>query len=285
VRPDLAFLAKSSTPVKRDQTIVLVNRDGIERETTGKKPGEGSNDSDLFKNLSLDLNVRAPRNLWVRHPDAVVEFRGDIRATKGPGQELQLVGTSEIIRGWAGFQGRRFEFVRGEFRFIGGGKIDPVLDIVAQHRLPQYRVYAVVGGSAEKPSLTLRSEPSLDQADILALLVFGKPTGELSRGEEASLKQSAVDLASGFAATKIGAAVAEAIGLDTLGGDLNVEDGRIGYGRYLGERTYVTAGQDLDGEEGQEVTIEYQIGRDWKIESSTTSKGSSGVGIIWHKRY
>jgi translocation and assembly module TamB len=284
VRPDLAFLAKSSTPVKRDQTIVLVNRDGIERETTGKKPGEGSNDSELFKNLSLDLNVRVARNLWVRHPDAQAEFRGNLRATKGAGQELQLVGTTEIIRGWAGFQGRRFEFTRGEIRFIGGGKIDPELDIVAQHRLPQYTVSAMVGGTAEKPSLTLRSEPSLDQADILALLVFGKPTGELSRGEKVSLEQSALSLTSGFAAAKI----AEAIGLDSLGldvGELNFEGGRIGYGRYVGERTYVTAGQDLAGEKGQEVTIEYQIGRDWKIESSTTSTGSSGVGIIWHKRY
>jgi autotransporter translocation and assembly factor TamB len=114
--------------------------------------------------------------------------------------------------------------------------------------------------------------------------VFGKPTGELSRGEKVSLEQSALSLTSGFAAAKI----AEAIGLDSLGldvGELNFEGGRIGYGRYVGERTYVTAGQDLAGEKGQEVTIEYQIGRDWKIESSTTSTGSSGVGIIWHKRY
>jgi len=176
--------------------------------------------------------------------------------------------------------------VHGEIRFVGGGKIDPALDIEAQHRLPQYTVYASVGGTAEKPTLALRSDPTLDQADILALLIFGKPTKELSGGEQVSLKQSATDVASGFAAATIGSAVAEAIGLDSVGGgNLSFDGGRVGYGRYVGERTYVTVGQEFAGEHGQEVTVEYQISRDWKIESSTNSKGSSGIGIIWHRRY
>jgi hypothetical protein len=98
-----------------------------------------------------------------------------VRATKISGQEPQLVGLSEIVRGWPAFQGRRFDFVRGDIRFIGGAKVDPTLDIVAQHRLPQYTVDAVVGGTAQKPSLVLRSDPVLDQGEILSLLVFGKP--------------------------------------------------------------------------------------------------------------
>jgi autotransporter translocation and assembly factor TamB len=287
VRPDLAFLARSSTPALRDQTIVVISRKNAEQQApTPNKSNGGATDSDLFKNLTLDLTVHVPRNFWVRHPDAAVEFRGNVHATKAPGQEPQLVGLIETIRGWAGFQGRRFDLVRGEIRFVGGGKIDPALDIEAQHRLPQYTVYASVGGTAEKPTLALRSDPTLDQADILALLIFGKPTKELSGGEQVSLKQSAADVASGFAAATIGSAVAEAIGLDSVGGgDLSFDGGRVGYGRYVGERTYVTVGQDLSGEKGQEVTVQYQISRDWKIESSTASKGMSEVGIIWHRRY
>ena len=143
-------------------------------------------------------------------------------------------------------------------------------------------------GTAEKPSLVLRSDPALDQSDILALLVFGKPTKDLNRGEQNSLAQSALDVTGGFAAAQIGAAVARSLGLESLGidpGDLDFSGGRIGYGRYLGERTYVTLSQELAGERGQKATLEYQIFNDWKIESSTTSKGASEIGIIWQKRY
>jgi len=289
LRPDLAFLSKSSTPIKRDETITIVRRDGTPRPEPAKKQGKNSlNDSDLFKRLALDMEVHVPRNVWVRHPDAQVEISGQVRATKISGQKLQLVGSSEIIHGWAAFQGRRFEFVRGEIRFIGGGEIDPALDILARSRLPQYTVDAVIGGTAEKPTLVLRSDPVLDQADILALLMFGKPTKDLSGGEQASLQQSAVDIGSGFAAAKIGSAVAEAIGLDVLGfdlGDFNFSGGRVGYGRYIGRQTYVSFSQELAGEHGQKATVEYQFSRDWKLESSTTSTGASGADIIWRKRY
>jgi translocation and assembly module TamB len=287
LRPDLAFLARSSTPARRDQTIVVISRKNeLQTPTANNSNGGGATDSDFFKKLSLDLTVRVPRNFWVRHPDAVAEFRGRVRATKTAGQEPDLVGVIEIIRGWASFQGRRFDLVRGEIRLVGGGKIDPALDIEAQHRLPQYTVFASVGGTVEKPTLTLRSDPTLDQADILALLIFGKPTRELSGGEQVALKQNAADVASGFAAATIGSAVVEAIGLDTLGGgDFSFEGGRIGYGHYVGDRTYVTVGQDLAGKKGQEVTVQYEISRDWKIESSTSSNGGSEVGIIWRRRY
>jgi len=171
---------------------------------------------------------------------------------------------------------------------IGDDKIDPELDILAQHRLPQYTVRAAVGGTAENPSLVLRSDPALDPAEILALLVFGKPIKDLNGSEQVSLEQSALDITSGFAAAKIGSAVAEAIGLDTFGfdlGDFDFNGGRIGYGRYINRRTYVTLSQELAVERGQKATVEYQLSRDWKIESSTTSKGTSGVDILWHKRY
>lgn len=136
--------------------------------------------------------------------------------------------------------------MRGSKQFVGGGKIDPALDILAQHRLPQYTVEAVVGGTVGNPSLSLRSNPNLDQADILALLLFGKPTRDLGNTEQVSLKQNALDITSGFAAATIGSAVAEAIGLQNLGlGEVEFNGGRVGFGRYIGRRTYVTANQEL----------------------------------------
>jgi autotransporter translocation and assembly factor TamB len=285
LRPDLAFLQRSSTAVKRDETITVINKDGRGGPVLApNRPDNGPWKNDLFKPLVLDLTLRMPGNIRVRHSDASAELRGNIHATKKSGQDLQLAGRSEIVRGWAAFQGRRFEIIRGEIQFVGGGKINPALDILAQYRLPQYTVDALVGGTLEKPSLVLRSSPSLNQAEILALLLFGKTTKNLNSTEQASLKQNALDIAAGFAAANIGSAIAEAIGLNELG-DIGLNGGRLGFGHYIGSRTYVTVNQEMAGERGQEVAVEYQLAPDWKIGSSTTSNGSSGIGIIWQKRY
>ena len=79
-----------------------------------------------------------------------------------------------------------------------------------------------------------------------------------------------------------------ALGLDNLGIDIRQVDfggGRLGFGRYVGGKTYVTFSQELSGDQQQEVGLEYEVAKDWKIGTSATSTGSSGIDIIWHKRY
>jgi autotransporter translocation and assembly factor TamB len=67
--------------------------------------------------------------------------------------------------------------------------------------------------------------------------------------------------------------------------EVDFSGGRVGFGRYVGDKTYVSMSQQLSGDQGREVHLEYQIAPDWKLGTSTTSKGSNGVDIIWQKRY
>jgi autotransporter translocation and assembly factor TamB len=120
------------------------------------------------------------------------------------------------------------------------------------------------------------------------LLLFGRPINALSRNEQGSLQQSAMSITTGFVAGKIANSVSGALGLDSLGVDIREVDfsgGKVGFGRYVGTKTYVSASQQLSGEHGREVTMEYEIAPDWKVGTTTTSKGANGIDIIWHKRY
>lgn len=289
LRPDLAFLEQSKVPLKRDETIVIVKNSAGQRPAPRQSSQRGEqNDSELFKRLSLDLRLRAPGNLWIRHPQLVSELSGDVQARKTPNHDVDLTGRVEMVRGWFAFQGRRFELARGIIEFTGGDKINPSLDILAEYRLPEYQVDANIGGTVEKPSLTLTSSPRLEQADILALLIFGKPMAALNQKEQGSLQQSALSITSGYVASKIANSVAGALGLDSLGVDISDVDfagGQVGLGRYIGRDTYVSVSQQLSGERGREVSVEYQIAPDWKIGTSTSSTGSNGIDVIWHKRY
>jgi translocation and assembly module TamB len=198
-----------------------------------------------------------------------VELSGNLRVTKASGGNPAVTGLIETIRGWVGFQGRRFTLTRGRLEFGGGEKIDPSLDIVADYRAGNYLISAVVKGTAEKPTLTLASDPQLDQADILSVLVFNKPLSSLEKSEQASLQQNAISITTGFAAAQIGQAVSQTLGLQELGVDI----------------TNVSVSQDVSGKYGQEVSAEYRITSDWRFSVSASTVGPAGADLIWQKRY
>ncbi|HMF48802.1 MAG TPA: translocation/assembly module TamB domain-containing protein, partial [Candidatus Saccharimonadales bacterium] len=289
LRPDLAFLEQSKAPTKRDETIVIVKNNGTSGQPQAPSQGtKASSDNDLIKAISVDLTVRTTGNVWIRHPDLVAELSGNVHATKAPQREVDLTGRVDVVRGWFAFQGRRFELERGAIQFTGGDKINPALDIVAKYRLPEYQVDATISGTVEKPTLTLASQPRLEQADILALLIFGRPINSLSQNEQGTLQKSAIGITTGYVAGRIANSVSDALGLDSLGVDIREVDfsgGQVGFGHYVGSQTYVSMSQQLTGDQGREVKLEYQIAPDWKLGTSTTGTGSNGIDIIWQKRY
>jgi autotransporter translocation and assembly factor TamB len=268
LRPDLSFLDRGNTPVKRDPTITVISTTAGGK-SAAKPESNGQGDSELWRSASIDIQVRIPNNLWIRHRNGNAELSGNLRVTKASGGNPTVTGLIETIRGWVGFQGRRFTLTRGRFEFHGGDKIDPFLDIVAEYRAGNYLISAVVKGTAEKPTLTLASDPQLDQADILSVLIFNKPLSSLEKSEQASLQQNAISITSGFAAAQIGQAVSQALGLQELGVDI----------------TNVSVSQDVSGKYGQEVSAEYRITSDWRFSVSTSTVGPDGVDLIWQKRY
>lgn len=295
LRPDLEFL--TAQPVQRDPTITVLAAD---RRATGPSPATtpATNtsprppESQSSENLTLDVTVRLPRNTWIKHQDADVELAGEVRITKQAREKAILVGTINIVRGWLNLQGRRFTLTQGNVTFTGGTEINPILDIIAQYKLPQYVVEAVVGGTLKKPALTMRSEPVLEQADILALLLFGKPVSQLGQGEKTNFQQQALQITGGYVAAQIADSVSQALGLEDLGLDMRQVDltgGRIGFGRYLGPDTYISASQDLSGTTGSQVSVDYYLSSQWKLTTSSSTGGTTGAdnaaGITWEKRY
>jgi translocation and assembly module TamB len=232
------------------------------------------------------INLR--HNTRIQHQNAKIALAGGLDVTKKRGGDPRIAGVIELEQGWAGFQGRRFVLNEGKITFTGGTQINPQLDILAQYKHDDYVIDAVVGGTGEEPSLDLRSDPPLEQADILAVLLFGKPASALGKGEQADLQQQAMSLTSGYAAATIGRSVSDALGLDDLGIDLSDVDfsgGQVGFGRNLSRKTRISATQSVGGKRGQEAAIDYEIAPDLDLRTTTSSTGSSGADIIWRKRY
>jgi translocation and assembly module TamB len=287
LRPDLSFLDRGNTPVKRDPTITVISRNNVGNAAT-RQPTNNQAQSEIWRNASLEVQIRIANNLWVRHRNGNVELSGNLRVNKTSGGDPAVTGLIETVRGWVGFQGRRFTLARGKLEFHGSEKINPSLDIAAEYKAGNYLVSAVVKGTVEKPTLTLTSDPQLDQADILSVLLFNKPISSLEKTEQASLQQNAISITSGFAAASIGNAVSEALGLQELGvdiGNVDFSGGQVRYGQYVGRNTYVSFSQEVSGKYGREVSAEYQITREWRFSVSSSTSGPDGADLIWQKRY
>ena len=291
LRPDLSFL--SAQPLSRDETIIVrssADATPLTPDTPESVASETPSEPEenIFLNLAMQLGIHLHQNTRILHENANITLTGDLDVNKKRGEDLRIAGDVELPRGWVGFQGRRFGLDQGKITFTGGTKMNPRLDIVAQYEHEDYLIDAVVSGTGEEPNLDLRSDPALEQADILAVLLFGKPASALGKGEQANLQQQAVSLTSGYAASTIGRSVSDALGLDELGLDLSDVDfsgGQVGFGHNLNRKTRISASQSVGGKAGQEVAIDYEISPNIDFRTTTSSKGSSGADIIWRKRY
>jgi len=289
LHPDLAFL--DSRPVNRDETILIIPvgetvRSVAERTATKEQRAENR----AARNATMDLTVRVHRNTRIEHANAAVDLTGAVTVTKERGAEPRLVGDIKVVQGWAGFQGRRFTLDGGKVQFTGGRKINPGLDIVAQYQAPDHVVEAVVRGTADEPSLVLRSQPELEHADILAVLLFGKPASALDQGEKLDLEKQALAITSGYAATKIGESVSQALGLERLGAglklsNLDIAGGTVGFGFSLPKGLQVSVAHDLTKKGERKVSLEYQLSPHWQIDTSSSSGGASEAHILWQKKY
>lgn len=287
LRPDLRFLDSSAGPAERDATILVIDSSRPSFELP-PAPEEDSEALLLPERVAADIRLEIRRGTRVRHEMADIELSGSLRARQRPGRAPVITGEVRTVRGWVQIQGREFQLERGLVTFTGGPVGNPSLDVVARHRRSPYVVEAAISGTVEEPTLNLRSEPPLEQADILAVLLFGRPLSQLDEGEKSTLQQQALSVTTGYAAGVLGQAVTEALGLDSLGIDLRDVDfsgGRIGIGRYVTPNTYVSVTQDLADQRGRTVSVEYYLTPSWKIQTSTDSLGASGADIIWQTLY
>ncbi len=284
LRPNLTFL--SSGPPPRDKTIVFEEDEAPAANGAKNGNGRGPDLLSTFEALELAVDVDVGRDLWIKHELAEVLLTGRVEARKRREKRLILEGRIETQQGFVDLQNRRFRLIEGSLELVGGPKIDPELDVLARYRAPAHVIDARLTGTATKPVLTLTSDPSLSQEDILAVLLFGRPAGELSQEQQASLGQRAEEMASALGITAVGRTVASAIGLDALG--LQIEElssVRARLGAYVGRNIFVALSQEFSGERGQELSIEYEFWPGWSVVGSTTSQGTNSADLVWKIRY
>ena len=253
----------------------------------------------LLDLVDLDVALAIPGNLVLRGDDlrpanAPIEIGdinatvgGAVRITKAPGAPTRLSGEVNTVRGTYNFQGRRFEILRdGRIRFAGTEEIDPTIDIRASRMISGVETIVRVQGSMRQPELSFSSNPPLDQADILSLIVFNQPINELGEGQQASLAERATALAGGYLASGLTQAIGGALELDEFEIQASGERGfgpSLTVGEQVGEHFFFRIRQGFGDAQATELILEYQL-KDFLRLQGTAADTSGGSQRVTFRR-
>ena len=265
----------------------------------------------IYDAATVDVRLQLPDDLLLRGRDMHASFSrvglgdmnitvgGELQIRKAPAGQPDVIGTVSVVRGFYDFQGRRFEVLRdSQIRFQGTRPIDPALQVNAQRIISGVTAIVNIRGTARQPQVNLSSQPPLDEADVLSLIVFNQPINQLGEGERLNLAERAGGLAVGYLATPLANSIARALDLDIFeiraaGG----ENGQpsIAVGQQFGSRLFVSFRQEFGSDDYSQLSLEYRINELLRI-VSTVTQGSqrshrtqridtTGVDLIYSLSY
>jgi autotransporter translocation and assembly factor TamB len=259
------------------------------QQPAGGQPGTPPQPS-VFDALDMDVKLSIPSNLVLRGngieaPNAPVAL-GDVNITVGgmldiqkpPSGKLRLDGDVTTVRGTYTFQGRRFDIVRdGRIGFSGAEDLDPLLDLQARREISGIETFVHVRGTMKRPQLSFSSNPPLEEADILSLIVFNQPINQLGEGQQVSLTQRAGALASGYLTSGLSRSIGNALDLDEFEIQAQGENGAgpsLTVGEQVGRNLFFRLRQAFGNETTTELILEYQI-REYLRAQASVAEGNT----------
>jgi translocation and assembly module TamB len=255
----LSFLNLGPTTVNKD--VILVRESAAKKaQSQPSKPQKTrkQQESLVWRNLSVNLSIKAPNNVWVNDPLAKIEASVNIEVRKQPGQELAYYGEIQALQGQVAIAGREFQVTRGVVNLPATPGAEPTVSARIQYETNEVILYAEASGPVSNPKINLGGEPAISETDWMAYLLYGRPVAALSREQ-----QGAVSAAGAF-----GGLAARLILKDLLGITPPVTKGL--------SISYQQRNDPLYREEPYQVVIQYRINRNFSVQSQVGGRNTGG---------
>jgi len=178
------------------------------------------------------------------------------------GGDGATTGTGELSVGEGKFAAyaHKLDIERGRLIFSGGPIDNPGVDIRAVKKLPDVTAGVNVRGTLLAPTMTLFSDPTLSQSQILSLILGG---GSLQSVQNKQTGGEVLAQGGAILAQQIGSRVG--IQDVSVESDLNNETAVV-LGRYLSPRIYISYGISLT-ESINTVKLQYTLNDHWTVKS------------------
>ena len=235
---------------------VVVIRNGKEVERAAQNAGLP---------LTALITVKLGEKIAVTGYGLDATVSGQLVVREAPG--VPTTGSGQLtVAGRYKAYGQDLTIKDGRLLFAGTPLDNPRLSIVATREIRSDLTTGLqIGGSAQRPIVTVLSSPNVGGADALSYLVTGRSLSDVgsasgsSQDALASATQSLEGAAGGLIAKRIG----QRLGIDEAGVEENelIGGSALTIGEYLSPRLYLSYGVGLF-EPGEVIALRYKLSRD-----------------------
>ncbi|WP_457551425.1 translocation/assembly module TamB domain-containing protein, partial [Desulfobacula sp.] len=236
----------------------------------------------LIENMALNIDVDYKEPFIVDNNLAFILIEPNVNIL-GTAVNPIITGRTKVIEGTITYQKKEFDIEKGIIDFADPYKIDPDISLAAKTKIRDWTIHLEVSGKKDNLKFKLSSEPQEADQDILSLLIAGKTTKELGKGDKGSYTGILSDKASNI----IGKSVKESTPLDSFKVGYNSSGSKdsnvsVTLGKKLSKRMEVSYSMKTqNGEKVNTNAAEYKLMENISFKAFNDSKGDFGTELTF----
>ena len=220
-------------------------------------------------NQKLDISIDLGEKTHINAKGLNANLTGKLRIFQTLKGIVQGEGEINVENGKYAAYGEELEIDRGSLIFNKGSIDDPNLVLRAQKTIDTTVAGVSVTGRASSPVLNLYSTPSMSDQDILSVLIFNKPIGDIESSDGLTLLRIANSLRGNGEQSKLSKttnSIRDTIGLSDLSFQLDGNAPSVEAGKRLSSKFFVGYGYGLL-DAAQSIILKYQLNTAWSIKA------------------
>lgn len=272
---------------KIDIENALVRRELSDFSAQSKTVRESPFLPDLFvktesKLFSMDLSVGIIKSIAIKNSLIDTELKGQLDI-EGSLMEPELKGALRAQGGQLFFRKTPFNISEATVNFPGGKQMNPALYFTAETRVKDFDVAFLLQGTAEKPEISLSSQPALPDQEIISLLALGVTSSDLENKTEGAYQARStalIGLSQGLSRE-----IKDQFGLNLqVSQDVSSTEAvqKITISREFFRKFEAAASKSV-GNEDIDVKLEYRVNKNFSLIGSWQSLGASETLDITEK--
>jgi outer membrane protein assembly complex protein YaeT len=241
--------------------------------------------------LEIDINLYTESPIRVDNNIARAEISAALKLS-GPAANPVLAGRAELKTGGEIYLGKNtFYIERGTVNFLNPARVEPELDISARTRVGDHEIRLSLTGTLQALSASLTSTPPLPEANIIALLVSGKPIENTSPSLLSEAGNITLTYLGGAITGKIEEAVRQTLGLETLRVDGSLvaskEDpgARLTVGEHLTDNLEVIFSQSLRRSQDRTWIVNWDPLRELNLQATRQDDNAYSLAVNHRIRF
>ena len=233
--------------------------------------------------IALDINLRAPRRVFIRARGIDMEAALDLQI-KGTVGEPLIYGEAEVLRGGLTIASKELDFEDGTIVF-NGPISESRIQLEAVSQTPTLTARVEVKGTVAAPEIELSSTPDRPEDEILSALLFGRSATQLSALEAAQLAQGLATLSGSGGGFDLVGGLRDALGFSSL--DVGVDDSGnalLSGGRYLAKDVYLELFTGGEAGAGGAI-ISWEIRPDVVLRSKVGTDNEQAFAVLYERDF